>query len=587
MQPSTDLSIPIESLVALKRYAFGTPNLLSPLDRFDAPDDEGIPLSGLTDADGNLRTEGRRILEVLTAPRSLATLASTDGHSATSHTVYFAADDTPGVLVSTVADALRFRQPAPVESIIGGLEQIIGRSVMGGDDDDDDGSSIIELSTEPGLVFAAALDLQRSSQLAQIANDSKAPVLLTPESVKAQFGRGAEHPQWLVNSLSEFTDQTDHRSIDFEASLSGLAQRGLCTEVAGGFIFGDVGQQLSSRTLLLRWMFNVILAKLTPDGTASSLQIRAHYFGNNEVLLVTRSASTLTFAVRSTACFLAVIEAALKDPDSFPDFASSAPESFGPPAKDIELQVSKNSASVESESSSAAGVSHRASTTRSRTSVTGSAYATSQPANPHETTTNADVPGSLTCRKCGNYLRQGSKFCSHCGTRSALTACPVCRHKVADTDRFCEDCGCGLYAVAAKSPTQPSVKQDRARQAIGKPKLDSTDQTERPGLIVAPFPKKLPVILIILSALYSAASLWLCLIFSSETVGDMFFFQMLLIVVALYDGLIFCLSSLALANRSKGLLHYAAILACVPILSPGIVIGIPVGIGILVRLNRS
>ncbi len=320
MTSMTDFSIPIESLAALRAFAQAPPNSLSPLAEPGEPVGHGgLEKLGLTDSHGNARRDVLQVIRVLTTPLAFATVASSDGQNTASHTAYFADNDSPSVLVSTGKGALRFRQPAPIEAIIAGLEQIVGRSVMGGDDDGDNANSSIDLLPEHGLVFAAAIDLQRSTQLAQIAHDSPAPILLTSQSIEGQFGRGGGHPQWLVNSLLDLMEISDYGAIDFQDALSALAQRGLCVEVRGGFIFGDVGQQLSSRTLLLRWVFDIILAKSMPDGAGTKLRTRAHYYGNNEVLIVTQSAEQLSFAVRSTAVFLAMIEAAMSSSELLAD----------------------------------------------------------------------------------------------------------------------------------------------------------------------------------------------------------------------------------------------------------------------------
>ncbi|MFQ5341712.1 MAG: zinc-ribbon domain-containing protein [Anaerolineae bacterium] len=48
-----------------------------------------------------------------------------------------------------------------------------------------------------------------------------------------------------------------------------------------------------------------------------------------------------------------------------------------------------------------------------------------------------------TCPTCGEPVRAGAQFCTHCGANLALT-CPECGVAVVADDRFCRSCGAQL-----------------------------------------------------------------------------------------------------------------------------------------------
>jgi len=55
----------------------------------------------------------------------------------------------------------------------------------------------------------------------------------------------------------------------------------------------------------------------------------------------------------------------------------------------------------------------------------------------------------------------------------------------------------------------------------------------------------------------------------------------------IFNSAIFGLCAMATHNRSRTLIRYAAMMACVPYFGPWWIAGIPVGIGILFLLRRS
>lgn len=60
-----------------------------------------------------------------------------------------------------------------------------------------------------------------------------------------------------------------------------------------------------------------------------------------------------------------------------------------------------------------------------------------------------------TCPTCGETVRAGAQFCTHCGA-SLIPTCPECGVVVAPDDRFCRSCGAQLPEagdVAANAQT--------------------------------------------------------------------------------------------------------------------------------------
>ena len=60
----------------------------------------------------------------------------------------------------------------------------------------------------------------------------------------------------------------------------------------------------------------------------------------------------------------------------------------------------------------------------------------------------------MNCTNCGAELHDTAKFCSECGTATAL-ACPNCGEAISAADKFCSECGHNLDSVSAAAA--PSV----------------------------------------------------------------------------------------------------------------------------------
>jgi len=48
---------------------------------------------------------------------------------------------------------------------------------------------------------------------------------------------------------------------------------------------------------------------------------------------------------------------------------------------------------------------------------------------------------ATTCAACGNALKQGARFCSHCGASTDAGSCPSCGSPLSAGARFCHKCG--------------------------------------------------------------------------------------------------------------------------------------------------
>jgi hypothetical protein len=63
------------------------------------------------------------------------------------------------------------------------------------------------------------------------------------------------------------------------------------------------------------------------------------------------------------------------------------------------------------------------------------------------------IEGSLMaeCTKCGQPLKEGSKFCAQCG--AAVKSCPKCGQVLKDGDRFCGACGAAVNESSSDPQT--------------------------------------------------------------------------------------------------------------------------------------
>ena len=68
--------------------------------------------------------------------------------------------------------------------------------------------------------------------------------------------------------------------------------------------------------------------------------------------------------------------------------------------------------------------------------------------------TISDPVKKITCPNCNSEVAETAKFCSECGTKIEILAeneilCPVCGKKTAK-GKFCMECGASLIAKCAK-----------------------------------------------------------------------------------------------------------------------------------------
>ena len=63
----------------------------------------------------------------------------------------------------------------------------------------------------------------------------------------------------------------------------------------------------------------------------------------------------------------------------------------------------------------------------------------------------------MNCTNCGADLREGAKFCSECGTATAIS-CPNCDGPISSSDRFCTECGHNLGATGTPRPVSAAAE---------------------------------------------------------------------------------------------------------------------------------
>jgi hypothetical protein len=59
----------------------------------------------------------------------------------------------------------------------------------------------------------------------------------------------------------------------------------------------------------------------------------------------------------------------------------------------------------------------------------------------------APAPSGLRCPSCGQTVREGAKFCDHCGAPLQL-ACPQCGAALRPGAKFCDSCGAKVESAA-------------------------------------------------------------------------------------------------------------------------------------------
>ncbi|NLP17264.1 MAG: SPFH domain-containing protein [Clostridiales bacterium] len=63
---------------------------------------------------------------------------------------------------------------------------------------------------------------------------------------------------------------------------------------------------------------------------------------------------------------------------------------------------------------------------------------------------NINPQAEEQCNTCRKYVRAGSKFCSHCGSKLAQLLCPKCSSPYDEGSKFCSECGHSLTPEACE-----------------------------------------------------------------------------------------------------------------------------------------
>lgn len=65
----------------------------------------------------------------------------------------------------------------------------------------------------------------------------------------------------------------------------------------------------------------------------------------------------------------------------------------------------------------------------------------------------------MFCRKCGNEITEGDKFCTKCGTQQ-FAICPKCNKRIHVCDEFCVHCGNRIRISATTKKADAESKKD-------------------------------------------------------------------------------------------------------------------------------
>jgi len=304
MDEKIDIVVKPEMLRSIGRSWDGGMTGLSPFlfemkDR--APlDKQAMVTAGICDKDGKILDRLRPAFEVLAGAQGFTRIYFTLSPGHVFEYICYATKDGRTASIINEAGDQRINYPAANEVALGGIMQIIGRSVVRNCDFKAD------LTAAETLVLAALMDLQRKEFLKAIADDKEqGPILITKEKIAPIVSESEQNYQWLVSIFKEMLDVRGTFMAEvIPEALNGLISKGLVKKEGGFYGLGDTLLHLSRRMLLIDRYITMVSGRLDEDNKLALTGFTCLQTGSDDFLMVDTAKASAHMETISSASLL-------------------------------------------------------------------------------------------------------------------------------------------------------------------------------------------------------------------------------------------------------------------------------------------
>lgn len=300
MNPLPQTRLASALLPALGNLVSAEKNLLSPfllpIERQPIPGE--LEATGLLTANGRPKPEFQPVLERLAQPANLADLRFSAGEQVFQFSLYDTKPGQPPILLMNSNDGLLLESPAEVESILGGLMQYTGNSLVASFDFQ------ASLPNGQSLALAALADLRRREVARAFADlASPEPRSISTAQISHWLAECPANPQWLT-ALVRQSDSGVPDSAQIQADLGQLAEQGFCQSVSGGFQLAEVTLPLADRLVLIDSIYSLDAARMGSDNRAEVISLTALQAGVNDFLQIEFQGTETLWTSLSPVAFL-------------------------------------------------------------------------------------------------------------------------------------------------------------------------------------------------------------------------------------------------------------------------------------------
>lgn len=303
-----------DDLDALAAVAGLQTTVLSPLGQSEANHERRAALGdiGIIDASGRIAQEHAASLDVLGRPTTVARLELADAQLF-QFGVY--GSDGEEVSLTAIDGQIRLERPAPIDTMLGYVSNVVGRSIMIGTD------FRISLAATEALVFAAAIDDYRRRVLRALA-DGRSDVS-PPE--RSAIAEELARPRasylclsWAVRGALGSSDLPTPTEI--ASALSSLAAAGHIHFDGHTYELADAARAFASQFLNMNLVLTLFAAHDGPEGP-SSVGLTCLVAGLHDVVALERTGDRISMETLSSADVLRLAEAYLRNPRAIAEAA--------------------------------------------------------------------------------------------------------------------------------------------------------------------------------------------------------------------------------------------------------------------------
>lgn len=253
--------------------------------------------ASLADEQGKLKAEIRPWLQVLVKPTSLVDLRISAGKYFQQFSLYYGENGQAPVLLMNRGDGLLLEQPADTESVLDGLVQFSGDSLLA--------SFNLEASLPygPALALAVLVDLHRrevARAFADMAATRRQPANAT--EMAYWLSTCPDSPQWLTALVRTPEDRAPDVT-QLQAYLDALVAEGYCQPSGGGYELTTNTRPMGNRLVMLDTFYTLDVARLDPYGRVEIASLTAVQAGVNDLLQIEFQGNLVRFVSLSPMAF--------------------------------------------------------------------------------------------------------------------------------------------------------------------------------------------------------------------------------------------------------------------------------------------